>query len=808
MRGTNASICFTIFVCSAASLAYEISLTRVFSISLSYHFAFMVISTAMLGIGASGTLLSLSPRLKKIDYLDVYCLFFAVSIGASYVTANHIPFDPIALSWSPVQILLIGAYTVVTAVPFFFAGLIVITALTMRGTLTGIFYGADLLGAGCGSIIAITLLRSLGPDTVIVVLCLFVLTSTLVPGRRLVKIAALCCILGIFLLIIALPHSLELRISPYKPLKMALQYPDSRHLKTYYSPYSRLDTFTSPAVRFAPGMSLRYLDPLPEQVGFAVDGGELTAVTKADGSDRLDFLGYLPSALAYEILTHTPNHRTTRIIPHTPIQRTALVLDPGGGLQVLLAQYYGFSTVWKIERNPLLVEVINRDFRDVSGGIYTSHTMTGLGRSWLHSLGETFDLIDIQYMGIVPSGSFGITEDYRFTVEAMTEYLRHLKPDGYLSIHTYLLPPPRIELRMLTTALAALEHIGIRDPEKHVAAIRSWGTILLLVKRTPLNDREIAAIRRFCAEKRFDIVALPGVQEFETNVFIRSAANEHFFAFRNLIDAEKRGSFRDAYPFAISPARDDSPFFSYFLRLQKIPEVYAMTGKKWQFFFEEGYVVLTVFAQVLLVSFVLILLPVVTSAEIRQSLCVSRPSPLGRRRNIFLLYFALIAIGFMFFEVSLLHKTILVLEHPPYAFATVLTSILIGSGIGSLTGHFLPRLKHRAILIVIASLGVAYTIFTPEIGERIIHLELFHRFIIVFLTTMPLGFCLGIPFPMGLNALHEWSPSLVPLAWAINGCLSVLSPIIAVMIALSADFTSVVWIGSAAYLVAYLLMFR
>lgn len=808
MRRTDASTFFTIFVCSAASIAYEISLTRVFSISLSYHFAFMVISTAMLGIGASGTLLSLSPRLTKIDRLDMYCLLFGVSIGASYLTANHIPFDPVALSWSPVQILFIGVYAVVTAVPFFFAGLIVITALTMRGTLTGFFYGADLLGAGCGSIIAITLLRSFGPETVIVVLSLFVLASALVLGRTPVTIAAVCSISGIVLLVITLPHSVELRMSPYKPLKVALQYPESRHLKTYFSPYSRLDTFISPAARFAPGMSLRYLDPLPEQVGLAVDGGELTAVTKTDGSESLRFLGYLPSALAYEILEATPIHHTSHDIPPHPTHRRALILDPGGGLQVLLAQSYGFSPIWKIERNPLLVAVIDRDFRDISGGIYTSHTMTGLARSWLRSVGETFDLIDIQYMGIVPSGAFGISEDYRFTVEAMTEYLLHLKPEGYLSIHSYLLPPPRIELRILTTTLAALENIGIRDPGKHLAAIRSWGTILLLVKRTPLSDREIAAIRRFCAEKRFDLVAAPGIRESETNVFIRSDANEHFLAFRNLIDEERRRSFLEAYPFAIHPVRDDSPFFSYFLRLRTIPEVYELTGKKWQFFFEEGYVVLAVFVPVMLVSFVLILLPVVTSADVRQSLRVLRPSRLGRRKKIFLLYFALIAIGFMSFEVSLIHKTILVLEHPPYAFATILTSILIGSGIGSLASHFLPRLKHRATLFIIALLGAAYAFFTPEVGERIVHFELFHRVVIVFLTVAPLGFCLGIPFPMGLNILHERSPSLVPVAWAINGCLSVLSPVLAIMIALSTGFTSIIWIGAAAYLIAYFLIIR
>jgi len=112
-------IFFVIFLCSFSSLAYEITLTRIFSITLSYHFAFMIISIAMLGIGASGTVLSLFPKLKNPSHLALESLLLGLSIPASYLLAEAIPFDPVKLLWAKADLLYIGLYYLLLGVPFF-----------------------------------------------------------------------------------------------------------------------------------------------------------------------------------------------------------------------------------------------------------------------------------------------------------------------------------------------------------------------------------------------------------------------------------------------------------------------------------------------------------------------------------------------------------------------------------------------------------------------------------------------------------------------------------------------------------------
>src|SRR5512139_2025786 len=142
----------TVFLVSFTGLAFEVTLTRVFSISLSYHFAYMVVSIAMMGLAASGTALSLAPSLRQVRHIGLYSLLLGVTVSGSYLAANQVPFDPVALRWSEGQILYIALYYVTLAVPFFFTGLIVATALSNLSERSGLLYGADLIGAGLGSL--------------------------------------------------------------------------------------------------------------------------------------------------------------------------------------------------------------------------------------------------------------------------------------------------------------------------------------------------------------------------------------------------------------------------------------------------------------------------------------------------------------------------------------------------------------------------------------------------------------------------------------------------------------------------------
>ncbi len=770
---------FAILLCSLASLAYEVTLTRIFSISLWYHFAFMIISIAMLGFAASGAALALCPRLKMIERIGLYSLLLGIAIPISYLLANQVPFDPVRLTWERAQLFHIALFYLILATPFFCTGLVIATAFTLQSGRSGLLYGADLFGAGAGSLGVLFLLSVLAPERVLFILALAPLgAACLCGGARLRGAAILCAASGLSLLVWQ-PGFAVLRISPYKGLQSALRFPGAKPLRTYYSPFARVDTFASPAVRFAPGLSLRYLEPLPQQTGLAVDGGDCNAITRAADEKALAFLEYLPSALPYVI------GRKERV----------LLLDPKGGLQVLVARRFGAGEIVKVETNPDLVWIIHSDWREFAGNIYDDRTFTGLGRSWLKGRRETFDIIDISLMGTEPSGSFGIAEDYRFTVEAFKEYLASLRPDGILGVNLYIIPPPRVELRILATMVTAMEELGIREPARHLAAIRSWGALCLLAKRSPLTAADIGKIRGFTEERWFDPVYYPGITAAETNQYVKMPSNDYFNAFAGIVAADRRERFMTDYIFDVTPVRDDGPFFHYFLKLGRVGDVYRVMGEKWQFFLEEGYITPAVFVQVVALSMVLLLLPLFAGKN--------APREITRARRL-LPYFALLGCGFMFVETALIQKIILPLENPSYAVATVLAALLTSSGVGSLLGHRFTLLRSPATAALIALLIVVYSVSLPAASAAIAPLALPLKIGLVFLLFIPLGLLLGIPFPTGLRALGDADPSLIPWAWVINGCFSVLAPILAVMLATAEGFTCVLLLGAAAYLLAFI----
>jgi hypothetical protein len=83
-----------LFLLSAATLAFEIDLTRLLSVAQFYHFAFMIVSIGLLGFGASGTALTIFPALQKSDprkLLGQLALATGISILLAFVLANSLP---------------------------------------------------------------------------------------------------------------------------------------------------------------------------------------------------------------------------------------------------------------------------------------------------------------------------------------------------------------------------------------------------------------------------------------------------------------------------------------------------------------------------------------------------------------------------------------------------------------------------------------------------------------------------------------------------------------------------------------------
>ncbi len=781
--GTNNRVILRlIFNASLAGLSFEVALMRVFSISLWYHFAFMVISIAMLGIAASGTVLSVFPGLKDLRRVPLYGLMLAITVPASYLLANTVPFDPARLSWDRTQLLAISLYYIILCVPFFCFGLIVAAAYSAMSREANAIYAADLLGAGGGALVIVWLLSLGGPETSVFIISALLATGLLYrPIDWKVRSLSLLLIAVDLVILFLHPAFIQPRISPYKPFALAMQFPGAERLGTAYSPYARVDLFKSPAVRFAPGLSFTYLEPLPEQTGIAVDAGDIYAITDEADKGRLAFIRSLPSSLPYLLGKN----------------EDVLIIEPKAGLALLTAREYGARNISAMDSNQLVLRVMREYGRTQGTTVYEHQARPGLARTWLAATGREFDLIDLSLMGSWPSAVFGFAEDYRFTVEAFEQYFSHLKPDGFLSLNLYIIPPPRTELRLLTTLLRSAEAPGIRDISRHIVAIRSWGTLTLLMKRSALTREDIGRIKAFAREKRFDLVYFPGIRPEESNVFIKQPGNEHSDAFRRLMDKNTRDQFMADYLFDIRPVSDEKPFFHYFMKAKNIREIYRVMGEKWQYFIEEGYLLPVLLVQVLVVSLALVLLPLLAlKNKGRPSLAEQNPfRPLS--------YFALLGIGYLFIEIAFIQKMVLCLENPSYAASTVIASVLISSGMGSLLSRRFKVLKSPRALIVLAGLAFFYSLLMPEIIGAMVHLQLVSKIILSFVILMPAGIIMGMPFPLGIAVLGTALPRLIPWAWAVNGCFSVLAPILATMLALSAGFHMVLLAGAVMYLLAF-----
>jgi len=768
-----------IFLASMASLAFEVLLTRIFSITLWYHFAFMVISIAMLGFAASGTILALYPGLRRLDRIGWYTLALGGAIPAGFLLANLVAFDPVRLAWDRWELLNILLTYLCLALPFFCAGLVIATAFSMENQRAGLLYGADLVGAGTGSIGILLLMGRVPTEQGVFVISLVVVVAAFLVGGSRLRVTALLLGGSILALLILQPGFSRLRISPYKGFEAALRYPGAEHLRTWHTPFARIDTFKSPAVRYAPGLSLRYLEPLPEQIGVSIDGGEVNAVTAVADPAALAFLDHLPAALPYMLGP----------------RREVLILDPRGGLPVLSARRNGAGRIATVESASALEKVIREELHAFSGDLYGRENRTGLGRTWLAGGTERFDLIDISMQGTEPSAAFGISEDYRFTVEAFREYLGHLSASGVLSVNLFIIPPPRTELRILATLATALEESGVREPGAHLAIIRSWGTLTFLVKRSPLTPAEWAAVRDFAREQRFDLAWLSGATAQESNVHVRTRDFDYFRAFRAILTPAERNAFLAGYLFDVRPVRDEAPFFSHFLRLGRIPETYRTMGGKWQFFLEEGYILPAVLVQAVAISALLLALPALAG----------RRMGLAARKG-FLAYFALLGLAYMFVEVALIQKLILPLEDPPVAVAAVLASLLISSGVGSLLSHRHSRLTRPGMTLVLALLVAICAVSLPPLFVIASPWPLPLRSAFLCLLIAIPGALMGIPFPTGLRLLGQAEPGLIPWAWTINGVFSVLAPLLAVMAAMAIGFRGVLLLGAAAYLLAFLIL--
>ncbi len=792
----------SLLLLSAATLVFEINLTRLFSVAQFYHFAFMIVSLALLGFGASGTALALFPhwgRGNPARGLSRLALGAGLSILGAYLLTNWVPFDSFSIAWDRRQVYVLALHYLALATPFFFSGVAVGLLLTAYPQNAGGTYAVNLVGSALGCVVALAAPSVLGGEgTVMLSSGMAALAALIAPQKWPVKatqrvaqfrILLTVCLLAFSLLDLGIRLAggpsfsfLELQISPYKSLSYALQYPGAEVTSRRWNAFSRVDLVSSPGVRSLPGLSFDYLKPPPPEDGLLVDGDDLSPVVLPGAG--LDFTAYLPSALAFQL---HPEANT-------------LILEPRGGLDVLVALSEGARRVTAVEYNPLIVEAAAHVYEDPRVEVVVE-----ANRSYLQRSGESFDVVMLSLVTTyhpVRSGAYSLGEDYRYTVEAFEDALARLNPDGLLVVNRWLQVPPSEFLRAFALAVTALENAGL-DPAGRIVALRSFNLGTLLVKPTPFTGQELSALRDFAARLTFDLVYTPDLRPEEVNRYSVMEEPLYYQAFTDLLAAQDRAAWYAAYPYDVAPPTDDHPFFGHFFKWSQAGQVLAELGRVWQPFGGAGYFVLAaLLALALIMAGGIILMPIGV-ARWRKSTHEAQTKIPPRLRWAGLGYFGLIGLAYLLVEIPLIQHFILYLGHPSYALTTVLFSLLLFSGLGSQRAY---RIPHRPAMAVLVGLAVGTPWLLPAFFDLTLGFSLAVRLAVTVLILAPLGFLMGIPFPRGVGKLEAAAPGLIPWIWGVNGAASVVSSMLAALLALSFGFRVVLLLGAACYAGAWLVI--
>ena len=776
---------------SASVLLLEVGLTRLLAIHQWYHFAFLVVSLALLGSGAGGSLCAAFPALGRPLRRSI---LVGLSLGFSafcvlLLWVHHLlPLDLYALAWDRSQFLYLALQYLVLGVPFLSSGLAVSLILESLPEQAGRLYAANLVGSALGTVLAPGMIALLGSNRLPLVAAWIGATAGVLFALRGPRWSAALSIaaIGCFTALIAQPpSSLAPRMDPHKSLVQQLLFPGARLVFSAEHAAARVDVVAGGPYHSFPGLPLVPTGPLPEQMALTLDGDQPSPLTVlSSGSAQLDFLDTMLTALPYRL---RPGAR-------------ALLIEPMGGLDLLQALRQGAGEILVLQEDPLVAEVVEERLATEIGGIFRSPRVEVLHRgprSYLATRGPAFDLIVYCLTGeraVVTAGAYSLVEEGRFTVESFRAALARLAPGGMLVVPRWLQQPPSEELRAITTAVAALEAEGITAPEERIVAVRSWSTLLLLVRREPWSTEELGAIREFCNERRFDLVWLPGMRRDEANRYNRILEGPIYHdAVRGYLFSKDRGTFLRSWPADVRPATDDRPFFYHFFTWRQFPQTLRQYGQTVQPYGGAGFLIFPILMLLALIaSGLLIVLPVACTPRRRER-------PTGR--GAVLVYFAALGLGFMAIEIPLLGRFALYLDRPIYATAAVLFALLVSSGLGSL-GSGWWALGLTRTLALLAGIAALATLALPALLEATLHLPFLGRLILGSLLLLPLGFLMGMPLPMAVRALGTSRHVLIPWAWAVNGCASVVGAIGAQWLALTFGYRAVLGVGAFCYVVA------
>ena len=755
---------------SFSALLLELGLTRLFSVVLFYHFAFLAISVALLGLGAGGVFAYL--RKRVLSRFDTRRLATGLCLTNSIVVLAVLEIvlrTPVSLAVTRRNLWHLTELYLVSAVPFFLTGLLFSIVFARETHRIPRLYGADLCGGALACLAVVPLLNWLGGPNAILVsaltLCLAAIFWAATDRSRRVAI--------IFAVAIA--------------TLIAANF-SGRLIDVVYAK----GMFRDPAwVEFARwnALSRVEVDRQGQAKTVVIDADASTYIMNAD-------LSHWQGTVWEHNLMSAPPALANVLRPHGDYA----IIGPGGGVDVLRAVANGSTSVTGIEINPIIATTIMRDrYADYSQHLYQRpdvHIHVTDGRSFVRSTSQRFDIVQMTLVDTWAStaaGAFALSENNLYTVEAFREYFEHLKPDGMIAITRWEFRHPREALRVVAVAIEALHRLGVADPS-HNFIVASQGAldedgipVVVLAKKTAFTADEEQAVENH----------LQRYSELEA-LYLPSHPEQNPFG--QLLASNDPYSFARSYAYNVAPVTDNAPFFFFTLKANQIlSEKGLREGIDWKV--NLGVLVLLL---VLAISVVAVLVFLILPLALKRGGTLHRTLPL--------LYFIAVGLGYILVEIAFIQRFVLFLGHPTYALTVVIFLLLLSSGAGSLFSRvWLPRVEMGWLpLILILATLLTYLFFLPGRLTALVGFGFGYRLLVSGILLAPLGFIMGMPFPTGLRAIAAGSESAhdnaIEWAWALNAAASVLGSVLAMVIAIQFGLTVTLACGLLAYLAALVLI--
>ncbi|MEW6076927.1 MAG: hypothetical protein AB1724_03860 [Thermodesulfobacteriota bacterium] len=774
-----------LFFVSAALLALEICLARIFSTMIWFHFSFLAIGIAMMGFAFAGILLVVfrkSGTTAPTAATDSLKFALAIGLGTVLLLFQSPCLQALSSIFTSIGCRIVFAVILITVftTAFTFAGLSVSTIISGNARDIGRFYGANLTGAGAGAMLVLPLLSAAGALDAVLIILLMALCGAIClmlsrPQGARRGLAA--CVLTATVTIVVM--GMTDGNTPFAESLLTRQdvTRENRIFRKWNS-FSCVDFYTvdknlKPLYLYREplwGLSLKYAyqGELPELVKIIIDSWAVTATYKIDQTTlEMPFYDYLPTNLAYQLLSHP----------------SVLVLGAGGGGDILSALHYKASSITGVEINPSIVSSVKNELADFSGNIYNRPDVpvhVAEGRHWLSRDRSTYDLIHLSGVDSLSgalSGAYCFSESYLYTIEAFSEYLTHLTDDGIVTFLRFAFTPPMEMLRLFTTATEALGRHGINDPERHLMVVHSNVGLfaVLLMKKSPFTPEQIRAIDTTCQDKGFSLLYSPDRQ-----------MGNAFYAF---VESSDKSDFCKRYPFKIAPVTDNSPFF---FNYAKLSTVFKPPDPSFFLYFVGQMVLYGGFFVVLAFSSVFILWP---AAIYRK-----RKVPVKNARFI-ILYFTGIGIAFMLVENLFIQKYSLFLGQPVYSLALVLFCALVFAGAGSYWSGTFQKTRHWRALVSwgLPAFPLATFFGSDAVFPALLHTGLFTRVMVSVAMLAPCCFLMGMLFPWGIRRMEKHAPQAIPWAWALNSYASVLGAFLAVIGGITLGFAATCLIAAVLY---------